>query len=129
MKKGKKRRKLWWWVLGVFAFGALYVSLTNWTVLSGADGRIFTGVVDQDVTDLNGRVAIPRGSKHASDAWLLIKFLATDTAAEVHLTNVLRNLPVTNASLQTPDILPDPNFKTFFPIFSNRSDIRRVLGA
>src|SRR5205814_3004660 len=26
------------------------------------DGRIFTGVVDQDVFDVNGRVAIPRGS-------------------------------------------------------------------
>jgi len=29
---------------------------------STADGRIFTGVVDQDVYDVNGRVAVPRGS-------------------------------------------------------------------
>jgi hypothetical protein len=29
---------------------------------STGDGQIFTGVVDQDVTDTNGRVAIPRGS-------------------------------------------------------------------
>jgi len=29
---------------------------------STADGRIFTGVVDQDVNDANGRVAVPRGS-------------------------------------------------------------------
>jgi hypothetical protein len=29
---------------------------------STEDGRIFTGVVDQDVTDVNGRVAVPRGS-------------------------------------------------------------------
>ena len=27
-----------------------------------ADGRVFTGVVDEDVRDLNGNVAIPRGS-------------------------------------------------------------------
>lgn len=27
-----------------------------------ADGRVFTGVVDEDVRDLDGRVAIPRGS-------------------------------------------------------------------
>jgi hypothetical protein len=27
-----------------------------------ADGRIFRGVVDQDVSDTNGRIAIPRGS-------------------------------------------------------------------
>jgi hypothetical protein len=29
---------------------------------SSADGRIFRGVVDQDVYDTNGRVAVPRGS-------------------------------------------------------------------
>lgn len=29
---------------------------------SAVDGRVFTGVVDADVTDSNGRVAIPRGS-------------------------------------------------------------------
>ena len=29
---------------------------------NAADGRIFTGVVDQDVSDTNGRIAIPRGS-------------------------------------------------------------------
>jgi hypothetical protein len=28
-----------------------------------SDGRVFTGVVDQDVRDANNRVAIPRGSK------------------------------------------------------------------
>jgi multiple sugar transport system substrate-binding protein len=64
-------------------------------------------------------VGIPRGAAHPAQAWLLIKFLATDTAAEVHLSNLLRNLPVTNASLTSPDITPDPNFQTFFPIFSN----------
>ena len=29
---------------------------------STMDGRVFTGVVDQDVTDANGRLAIPRGA-------------------------------------------------------------------
>jgi hypothetical protein len=29
---------------------------------NAADGRIYTGVVDADVTDSNGRIAIPRGS-------------------------------------------------------------------
>lgn len=29
---------------------------------SAVDGRVFTGTVDQDVRDTNGRVAIPRGS-------------------------------------------------------------------
>jgi hypothetical protein len=30
--------------------------------VNSADGRVFTGVVDQDVMDANGRLAIPRGS-------------------------------------------------------------------
>src|SRR5262245_18357493 len=29
---------------------------------TSADGRVITGVVDEDVRDLNGNVAIPRGS-------------------------------------------------------------------
>src|SRR4051812_31506890 len=28
-----------------------------------ADGRVYTGIVDQDVRDNNGRLAIPRGSR------------------------------------------------------------------
>lgn len=36
---------------------------TNETInVKASDGRVFTGVVDQDVTDANGAVAIPRGS-------------------------------------------------------------------
>jgi len=36
---------------------------TNETInAKKSDGRVFTGVVDQDVTDANGNVAIPRGS-------------------------------------------------------------------
>jgi hypothetical protein len=36
---------------------------TNETIdVNRSDGRVFTGVVDQDVTDAGGRIAIPRGS-------------------------------------------------------------------
>lgn len=36
---------------------------TNETIdVQKSDGRVFTGVVNQDVTDANGNVAIPRGS-------------------------------------------------------------------
>ncbi len=36
---------------------------TNETIdVKKSDGRVFAGVVDQDVTDANGNVAIPRGS-------------------------------------------------------------------
>jgi len=38
------------------------VRTTDMIDANAADGRIYTGVVDSDVTDVNGRVAIPRGS-------------------------------------------------------------------
>jgi hypothetical protein len=34
---------------------------------SAEDGRIFRGVVDQDVFDVNGRIAIPRGLDGRAD--------------------------------------------------------------
>ena len=43
-------------------------------------------------------VAIPKGSKHPDEAWLLIKYLASDTDAVVGLSNRLRNLPTTKAA-------------------------------
>jgi DUF3011 family protein len=43
--------------------GTVVTVRTNETVdVDRSDGRVFTGVVDQDVRDTNGRVAIPRGS-------------------------------------------------------------------
>jgi hypothetical protein len=44
-----------------------------------ADGRIYTGVVDQDVFDVNGRVAIPRGSM----AELEVKKSGTDLSIDL----------------------------------------------
>src|SRR2546421_6996331 len=44
-----------------------------------ADGRIYTGVVDQDVFDANGRVAIPRGST----AELMVKKSGTDLSIDL----------------------------------------------
>jgi multiple sugar transport system substrate-binding protein len=64
-------------------------------------------------------VGIPRGSKHPAEAWLLIKYLTTDTAALVGLSNRLKNLPTTTASVNSPDIEPDPNFAPFLKIFAN----------
>ena len=40
----------------------LAVRTTDAIDVRSADGRVFTGVVDQDVMDNNGRVAIPRGA-------------------------------------------------------------------
>jgi multiple sugar transport system substrate-binding protein len=64
-------------------------------------------------------VAIPKGSKHPDEAWLFIKFLATDTQTMVNLSNELRNVPTTAASAASPKIKPDPKFKPFLKIFTN----------
>ena len=64
-------------------------------------------------------VAIPKGSKHPDEAWLLIKFLATDTQTMVNLSNALRNVPTTAASAASPKIKPDAKFKVFLKIFTN----------
>jgi multiple sugar transport system substrate-binding protein len=64
-------------------------------------------------------VAIPRGSKHPDEAWLLIKYLATDTQAVVGLSNRLKNLPTTKAANSSPSLAKDPNFAPFFKIFTN----------
>jgi hypothetical protein len=44
---------------------------------STADGRIYTGVVDQDVRDTNGNVFIPRGA----DAELIVRDVGNDERA------------------------------------------------
>jgi len=64
-------------------------------------------------------VAIPKGSKHPDEAWLLIRFLATDTQTMVNLSNALRNVPTTAASAASPKIKPDAKFKVFLKIFTN----------
>lgn len=64
-------------------------------------------------------VAIPRGSPHPSEAWLLVKYLTTDTQALVYLTNTVRNIPVTETAINSPDIKPDPHFQPFLDIFNN----------
>jgi multiple sugar transport system substrate-binding protein len=64
-------------------------------------------------------VGIPRGAAHPAEAWLLIKYLATNTDVLVYLTNALKNLPTTTAALNSPDLQLEPQFKMFFDVFSN----------
>jgi multiple sugar transport system substrate-binding protein len=64
-------------------------------------------------------VGIPKGSPHPAEAWLLVKFLTTNTPALVYLSNTLRNIPITTASVNSPDIKPDTHFQTFLKIYQN----------
>jgi multiple sugar transport system substrate-binding protein len=69
---------------------------------------------------VTGTVAgIPRGAKNPEAAWQLLKYLTTDTDAIVKLSNSLRNVPTTSASLQSPDLKVDDHFQTFLDSFQN----------
>jgi hypothetical protein len=50
--------------VGTIGSGVTIVVRTNETIKTKKyDGRVYTGVVDQDVHDQNGKLAIPRGSE------------------------------------------------------------------
>lgn len=51
---------------------------------TATDGRIYTGVVDSDVTDVNGRTAIPRGST----AELMVKRSGNEMALDLESVTV-----------------------------------------
>jgi multiple sugar transport system substrate-binding protein len=82
-------------------------------------------VVD-DRSDLYGAgliggdvVGIPSNAQNAAAAWLLLKYLALDTGAEVKLSTILKNVPTTFESLKDPGLNNDEHFKTFLGIFGN----------
>jgi multiple sugar transport system substrate-binding protein len=64
-------------------------------------------------------MGIPKGAPHAAEAWLLVKFLATDTDTLVTAANLLRNVPTTFESLAAPELDVTPQFQTFLDIFAH----------
>jgi multiple sugar transport system substrate-binding protein len=64
-------------------------------------------------------IGISSRSTHQQAAWELTKFLTTDTDALVSFGNAIQNLPSTTAALKSPDLSPDPVFKTFLDISAN----------
>ncbi len=77
-------------------------------------------------------MGVPKGAEHANEAWLLLKFLATDTTTLVTAANLLRNVPTTLDSLQSPQLDVTPQFKTFLDVFANAGSHWKqvsVLGA
>jgi multiple sugar transport system substrate-binding protein len=64
-------------------------------------------------------IGIPKSSKHKDAAWELVKYLTTDQHALALLSNGLRNVPTTTASLKSGELTPDPRFKVFLDIFAN----------
>ena len=64
-------------------------------------------------------IGIPKGAKDKDAAWELVKYLTTDEHALSVLSNGLRNVPTTTASLQSNELTPDPKFKVFLDIFAH----------
>ncbi|HEX7298808.1 MAG TPA: ABC transporter substrate-binding protein [Solirubrobacteraceae bacterium] len=64
-------------------------------------------------------VGIPKGAKHKDAAWELVKYLTTDEHALAVLSNGLRNVPTTTASLKSSELTPDPKFKVFLDVFAH----------
>jgi multiple sugar transport system substrate-binding protein len=64
-------------------------------------------------------IGIPKSAPSKDAAWELVKYLTTDNHALAVLSNGLRNVPTTNASLHSGELTPDPRFKVFLSIFAN----------
>ena len=64
-------------------------------------------------------IGIPRGSAHEAEAWLLVKFMATNTGSLVAAANAIGNVPTTFESLESPDLSLPEQFDTFLDVFSN----------
>jgi len=69
---------------------------------------------------INGTIiGIPKNGKNQAEAWDLVKWLTTNTHALAELSNGLRNVPSTQASLTSKELTPDAHFATFLKIFGN----------
>ena len=64
-------------------------------------------------------IGIPKSAKNKDAAWELVKYLTTDEHGLSVLSNGLRNVPTTTASLQSNELTPDPKFKIFLDIFAH----------
>jgi multiple sugar transport system substrate-binding protein len=64
-------------------------------------------------------LALPKGSPHPNEAWLLLRYLATDTDTLVYMANTVNNVPTTVAAINSPDLNLPPQFDTFMEVFQN----------
>ena len=71
----------------------------------------------------------PKGAKHPEQAWALLKYLATDPKAESVLSNELKNVPTTTASLKATELRPTPEFKPFLAIFAHPKTATNPINA
>ena len=65
----------------------------------------------------------PERAKHPDDAWVLVKYMATDTDFLVKLANGLGNVPTTKARAASPDLVMPPQMKTFIDVWNNPNSV------
>jgi multiple sugar transport system substrate-binding protein len=82
--------------------------------------------VADDKSDLYGSgftsgtiIGIPKGAEHPEPAWLLTRYLATETEAVVTLANGLKNVPTTTGALESPDLDLPAEFDPFLSIIEH----------
>ena len=63
-------------------------------------------------------MGIPKGSDHEDEAWLLLKYLATNSKAVTQLSLGLRNVPSTTPDREEPALRKDPQFRVFLDVFA-----------
>jgi multiple sugar transport system substrate-binding protein len=72
-------------------------------------------------SDVGGNiVGIPKNAKNVGAAWELVKYLSTDTKAEVALANGLKNVPTTLSAIKSPDLQFTGTLEPFLGIFSSK---------
>lgn len=64
-------------------------------------------------------IGVSRTAKNNEAAWALVRYLTSDSAAIVKLSNGIRNVPTTSDALASKDLVIDPEFKVFLDIFAH----------
>lgn len=81
---------------------------------------VMDGLGNYGSTYIAGNVAgIAKGSKNPELSWALLKYLSTNTDAQVTLGNGLKNIPTLTSALESPDLEVDENYKTFVDVAGN----------
>lgn len=65
-------------------------------------------------------IGISKQSNHQDAAWQFVKFLTTNTDALVSFANAINNVPSITASLKSPQLTTDRNFRQFISISGNK---------
>ena len=64
-------------------------------------------------------MGMPRGAAHPAEAWLLIRYLTSQTEPLVYMANLINNVPTTFDSLKSPDLKLPKQFQVFLDVYQN----------